>query len=124
MNNHNKLSWFNISFYVAEATIPVCSISSRKFNLNLNRKMYIPRNCFSRTECVILNNVVILKHGFEYNEEKQMVNICKYGIYFVRAAKIFVNPVLERIDDRKEYNEKRMIALGHWQEYFVVVVYT
>jgi uncharacterized protein len=40
------------------------------------------------------------------------------------AARIFQNPVLERIDDREDYGEERFIAIGHWQTDFVVVVTT
>ena len=62
--------------------------------------------------------------SFEWDEEKREVNIKKHGIDFIRAAKIFQNPVLERLDDRDDYGEDRMIATGHWQEYFIVVIYT
>jgi len=55
----------------------------------------------------------------EWDEEKRGVNIKKHGIDFIRAAKIFQNPVLERLDDRDDYREDRMIATGHWQEYFI-----
>ena len=60
----------------------------------------------------------------EWHEDKREYNIVKHGIDFVRAAKIFENPVVERIDDRENYGEERIIALGHWNEQFLVVVYT
>lgn len=53
--------------------------------------------------------------GFEWDERKREANIQSHGVDFVRAAKMFVNPVLERIDDREDYGEKRLIALGHWK---------
>ena len=62
--------------------------------------------------------------SFEWDEEKREANIKKHGVDFLRAAKIFVNPVLERPDEREDYGEDRLIVTGHWQEYFVVVVYT
>lgn len=62
--------------------------------------------------------------GFEWDEEKRDANIKKHGVDFVRAAKIFHNPVLETSDDREDYGENRIIALGHWPEYFIVTVYT
>ena len=37
---------------------------------------------------------------------------------------MFRNPVLERPDDRDEYCEDRWIAIGHWDSYYMVVVYT
>ena len=60
----------------------------------------------------------------EWHEDKREENLEKHGIDFVRAAKIFENPVVERIDDREDYGEERIIALGHWNEQFLVVVYT
>ncbi len=62
--------------------------------------------------------------GFEWDKRKRESNIKTHGVDFVRAARIFANPVLERLDDREDYGEKRWIALGHWEEYFMVVVYT
>lgn len=62
--------------------------------------------------------------GFEWDERKRVANIKKHGIDFVQAAKIFENPVLERIDNRTDYGEERRIALGRWQGRVLVVVYT
>ncbi len=60
----------------------------------------------------------------EWDENKWESNIEERGIDFVRAAKIFDNPIIERLDDRKDYGEERYIAIGHWEEKFLVVVYT
>lgn len=60
----------------------------------------------------------------EWHEGKREYNLEKHGIDFVRAARIFENPIAERIDDREDYGEERMIAIGHWKEQFLVVVYT
>ena len=62
--------------------------------------------------------------AFEWDEEKRDRNLVKHGVDFVRAAKIFDNPVLELRDTREDYGEERWIAVGHWQGYFLVVVYT
>ncbi len=62
--------------------------------------------------------------SFEWFEKKRESNLKDHGIDFVRAAKIFDNPILERLDDRKDYGEERYIAIGHWEEQFLVVVYT
>lgn len=62
--------------------------------------------------------------SFEWDEEKRDANIKKHGVDFIRAARIFSNPVLERLDEREDYGEDRLIATGHWQEYFIVVIYT
>ena len=60
----------------------------------------------------------------EWHEDKREYNLEKHGIDFVRAARIFDNPILERRDDREDYGEERFIAIGHWNEQFLVVVYT
>lgn len=62
--------------------------------------------------------------GFEWDDEKRIANIEKHEVDFTRAARIFSNPVLQRLDDREDYGENRFIALGHWNEYYLVVVYT
>jgi len=61
---------------------------------------------------------------FEWDEDKCESNLEKHGIDFVRAAKIFANPILERLDDRDDYGEKRWIAIGHWEQNYLIVVYT
>ena len=69
----------------------------------------------------VVTNVVIM---FEWNERKRQINIEKHGIDFVRAAKIFENPILDRIDDREDYGEERRICIGCWQNEYFVLVYT
>ena len=61
---------------------------------------------------------------FEWDERKRQSNLQNHGIDFVRAAKMFRNPILERLDDREDYGEDRWIAIGHWENYYMVVVYT
>ena len=61
---------------------------------------------------------------FEWDEAKRESNLRKHGIDFVRAVKMFQNPVVEKIDDREDYGEERWIAVGHWGKIFLVVVYT
>ena len=62
--------------------------------------------------------------NFEWDEDKRKINIEKHGIDFVRAARIFENPILDRVDDRENYGEERRICIGCWQGDFFVVVYT
>ena len=62
--------------------------------------------------------------AFEGDDEKRERNLTKHGIDFVRAVKIFENPVVERLDDREDYGEERIITIGHWEDHFLVVVYT
>ena len=61
---------------------------------------------------------------FEWDERKREANIQKHGVDFLRAAKIFANPILERIDDRGDYGEERRIAIGQWEGSYTVVIYT
>ena len=49
---------------------------------------------------------------FEWDEGKRASNLEKHHVDFIDAAKIFVNPVLECPDERKDYVEGRLIALG------------
>lgn len=61
---------------------------------------------------------------FEWNDDKRRSNLDKHGVDFVRAAKMFSNPILERRDDLEDYGEARWSAIDYWQHYFMVVIYT
>jgi uncharacterized DUF497 family protein len=61
---------------------------------------------------------------FEWDEEKARVNLAKHRVSFLRAAAIFANQILERIDDRDEYEEIRFIALGRVDTEVYRVVFT
>ena len=54
----------------------------------------------------------MLEYEFEWDERKNQHNIQKHGIDFHRAALIFRARIVERIDDREDYGEERLIALG------------
>ena len=60
---------------------------------------------------------------FEWEEDKRRSNIDKHGVDFVLAAKIFANPILEAADDRDDYGEDRRMAIGHWEDHCLVMVY-
>ena len=62
--------------------------------------------------------------SFEWDERKRETNLEKHGVDFVRAARMFSNPVLERPDSRSAYGEARWIAVGHWDGFYMVVIYT
>lgn len=62
--------------------------------------------------------------GFEWDEDKNIVNIEKHGIDFESAEEIFSSPLLRGVDNRKDYGEIRWIALGILQGICVVIVYT
>ena len=47
-----------------------------------------------------------------WDPAKNAANIRKHGISFERAIRIFDGPLVERIDDRHEYGETRINAIG------------
>ena len=61
---------------------------------------------------------------FEWDQNKRESNLQKHGVDFVRAVRMFSNPILERPDDRDDYGERRWIAIGHWQGNCLIVIYT
>ena len=61
---------------------------------------------------------------FEWDENKRESNLSKHGIDFADAAKIFNRPVLERVDNRYDYGETRIVALGEENGIVLFVVYT
>ena len=61
---------------------------------------------------------------FEWDEEKNRVNIRKHGLDFADAWEIFTMPVLAALDDREDYGEDRWIGIGMLKSRIVVVVYT
>jgi|NGEPerStandDraft_6_1074524.scaffolds.fasta_scaffold119031_2 uncharacterized DUF497 family protein len=61
---------------------------------------------------------------FEWDEAKARNNLEKHRVSFLTAAAIFLNERLERIDDRKEYDELRWVALGRVDSEVYRVVFT
>lgn len=59
---------------------------------------------------------------FEWDEDKNQINIAKHGIGFDTARLIFEGPTLDRIDDRQDYGEERTISLGMIKDILVLVV--
>lgn len=62
--------------------------------------------------------------AFEWDEEKNKTNIQKRGIGFKDLTKSFEEPMLVRPDNRKDYGEKRTIALAKINDLITVVAYT
>ncbi|MCK6453403.1 MAG: BrnT family toxin [Alphaproteobacteria bacterium] len=62
--------------------------------------------------------------GFEWDERKRRRNLAAHGIDFVAAASVFDGPTLEFPDDREDYGEERVVALGVIGLDVLVVVYT
>lgn len=61
---------------------------------------------------------------FEWDEDKAAINLAKHGVSFLTAAEIFAHEILERVDDRENYGELRLIALGRAGAEIYKVVYT
>ena len=61
---------------------------------------------------------------FEWDDNKNRENIHKHQIDFLDAWRIFESPILRKLDQRKDYGEKRWIGLGILFESIVVIVFT
>ena len=61
---------------------------------------------------------------FEWDDYKRQTNLRKHGIDFLDAALIFASDTFEWIDDREDYGEERMIALGLSGVHVIRVTYT
>ena len=62
--------------------------------------------------------------GFEWDETKRRENLDAHGVDFGDAALIFEHPVIEAEDERSDYGETRIRALGHVDDDYFLVVYT
>jgi hypothetical protein len=60
----------------------------------------------------------------EFDPRKNRANLEKHGIDLPTAARIWNDVVLEREDDRRDYGETRIVALGAIEGRVLVVVYT
>lgn len=61
---------------------------------------------------------------FTWDPAKSEANLRDRGFDFVFATLIFEGPTLERADDRQDYGERRIIALGIADGIPLAVVYT
>ena len=59
---------------------------------------------------------------FEWDEDKNRINLRKHGICFEEAQTIFNGPVFTALDIREDYDEQRFISLGLLHGVVVVVV--
>ena len=59
-----------------------------------------------------------------WDEDKNRRNIERRGIAFENAKRIFEGPTLERIDDRFDYGEIRVYAIGLVNGIEITVIYT
>ena len=61
---------------------------------------------------------------FSWDARKSSRNLRERGFDLEFATQIFDHPTLERIDDRRDYGEQRIVALGDAQGILLTVVYT
>lgn len=61
---------------------------------------------------------------FEWNDAKAATNKRKHGIGFREAAEIFRGYMLTTEDTRRDYGERRLIALGEYNGEVIRVVFT
>ncbi|MDX2144676.1 MAG: BrnT family toxin [Rhodospirillaceae bacterium] len=61
---------------------------------------------------------------FEWDEAKAASNKRKHGVDFEDALQIFAGRVVMRPDDRRDYGEVRLIALGELKGCVLKVIFT
>jgi uncharacterized DUF497 family protein len=62
--------------------------------------------------------------SYSWDERKNLRNIVQRGIAFADAVRIFDGPTVERVDDRFEYGEIRVYAIGVVSGLEITVIYT
>jgi uncharacterized DUF497 family protein len=61
---------------------------------------------------------------YSWDEEKNRRNLELHAIAFQDAARIFEGPTVERVDDRFDYGEPRVYAIGLVNGLEIMVIYT
>jgi len=59
---------------------------------------------------------------FEWDEEKNRINISKHGLSFEDAIQIFDGPVVSWRDERRDYGELRKHTLGLFRGTLILAV--
>ncbi len=62
--------------------------------------------------------------NFEWDENKNIINIRKHKIDFADVHMVFEKAMLIDYDDRRDYGEDRWIGIGLMGNIVVVVIYT
>jgi uncharacterized protein len=62
--------------------------------------------------------------NYIWNPRKNRRNVRLHGIAFEDAVKVFEGPTLEKIDDRFEYGETRVYAIGVTNGLEITVIYS
>jgi uncharacterized DUF497 family protein len=61
---------------------------------------------------------------FTWSAEKNRSNLRRHGITFQDATRIFDGPTVEAVDDRFDYEETRIYAIGVVNGVEITVIYT
>ena len=61
---------------------------------------------------------------FEWDEEKAKANLRKHGVDFGVTERFEFNTALEQLDDRHDYEEERIVAIGFIGPSLFTLVYT
>ena len=61
---------------------------------------------------------------YSWNQEKNRRNLARHGIAFEDAQRIFEGPTVEKVDNRFDYGETRVYAIGLVNGLEITVVYT
>ena len=62
--------------------------------------------------------------NYVWDKRKGRGNISRHGIAFEDAIRIFKGPTLERVDDRFDYGETRIYAIGVVDGLEITLIYT
>ena len=64
----------------------------------------------------------MLYPNFDWDPQKELINISKHGISFAKAILIFSGPIVSAVDSRRDYGEVRRTSIGQIDRTIVVVV--
>lgn len=60
---------------------------------------------------------------YEYDKEKNRLNLVKHGVDFDEASEIFNDPfILSKLDERYEYGEERWFSIGQTSKGLLLAV--
>ncbi|EKD29099.1 MAG: hypothetical protein ACD_79C00066G0001 [uncultured bacterium] len=62
-----------------------------------------------------------MKNTFEWDDNKNLLNIKNHGINFSDGYLIFQSPILKNLDTRNEYSEDRWLGIGTLNNFYVVI---
>ncbi len=80
-----------------------------------------PAACCALTAVLVSRSMVVLE--FEWHDAKAEANLQAHGVSFDLAKTVFQDPfAVERLDDREDYGEERLVIVGTAQGNVVLFV--